>query len=62
MEEQEERFFTVVVDSKDEACTMGEAFKAVRRLKDYRGLNYVACDDRVGHMVKKLLEYRCKER
>lgn len=58
--EQEQRVFTIVVDSREEERTTEELVKAVRRLGEYRGLNYVACEDRLGFMLRRLLEYEAR--
>lgn len=57
MKEQEERVFSIVVDSRDEARTAGEILKTLRRLKEYKRINCVACDDRLEQMTRRLLEY-----
>lgn len=60
LDETNRRFFTIVVDSKDEDRTMGDLLRAIQRLKEYGSINYVAEDDRTGHLLRKLLEYEAR--
>lgn len=60
VEDQEKRLFTIAVDSKDEAKTMVDVPKALRRLREFTSVNYVASDDHLGQMVRRLLEYKAQ--
>lgn len=60
LQEQERRIYTIVVDSKDESRTLAEILKAVRRLSEFKGVNYVVGDDRLGQLVKRILEYQMR--
>lgn len=46
--------------ARDEARTIEEVLKAVRRLKEFKRVSYLACDDHLSQMVTRLLEYEAR--
>lgn len=61
-DEKVDRVFTIVVDSskRDEVETATDIRKALRRLKEYRIVKFLATDDNLGQLTRKILEYEAR--
>lgn len=62
LEEEGKRVYTIVIDSKNELKTTTDVLRTIRALREVTGgnINYLSCDDRLGWMVKRLLEYETR--